>query len=102
MPAGEDSDGMPIIAAPLEPARWLEVCSPDPSHPCYAGHQAWATRLAAGYAAALAAHDTAAAEEPVSAQEAQLLRKNAFIIPARQLSEWVLDNLEDETSQIRG
>ncbi len=41
-------------------------------------------------------------EVSVSTQEAQLLRENAFIVPAGQLSEWVPDDLVDETSQIRG
>ncbi|MEX5296564.1 hypothetical protein QYM41_14900 [Kocuria sp. CPCC 205268] len=93
---------MPAMSTPLEPARWLEACSPDPDHPCYVGYQGWATELAAGYAAALAVHDTEAAEEPFSVREAQLLREGTFLVPAGQLSEWVLDDLEDETTHIRG
>ena len=93
---------MPTTSAPWEPARWLEACSSDPDHPCYAGHQEWATELAAGYAAARAVHDTEVTEEPLSDQEAQLLREDTFVVPAGQLSEWVLDDLEDETSSIGG
>ena len=87
---------------PLESARWLEACSPDPDHPCYAGHQEWATELAAGYAAARAVHDTEVIEEPLSDQETQLLREDTLVVPAGQLSEWVLDDLKDETSSIGG
>ncbi|MEX5235829.1 hypothetical protein [Kocuria arenosa] len=93
---------MPTTSAPLEPARWLEARSPDPDHPCYAGHQAWAAQLAAGYVIALAVHDTEASEAPLSAQEAQLLREDTFVVPAGQLSEWVLDDLEGETSDVCG
>ncbi|KLU08454.1 hypothetical protein [Kocuria sp. SM24M-10] len=93
---------MPAMTTPLEPARWLDARSPDPDHPCYAGHQGWAAQLAAGYATALAVRDTKATEAALSAQEVQLLRESAFIVPAGQLSEWALDDLEDETSQIRG
>ena len=93
---------MPAAPAPREPARWLEACSPDPDHPCYAGHQEWATELAAGYAAARAVHDTEVIEEPLSDQETQLLREDTLVVPAGQLSEWVLDDLKDETSSIGG
>ena len=90
---------MPTMSALLEPARWLEARRPDPDHPCHAGHQAWAAQLAAGYAIALAVHDT---EAPLSAQEAQLLREDTFVVPAGQLSEWVLDDLKGETSDVCG
>ena len=93
---------MPATSVPREPARWLEACSPNPDHPCYAGHQEWATELAAGYAAARAVHDTEVIEEPLSDQEAQLLREDTLVVSAGQLSEWVLDDLEDETTHIRG
>lgn len=93
---------IPITSASREPARWLEACSPDPEHPCYAGHQAWATELAAGYATALAVHDTEATKEPLSAQESQLLGEATFVVPAGQLSEWVLDDLAGETSDVCG
>jgi hypothetical protein len=91
---------LPTSPDPLEPARWLEACSPDPGHPCYAGHRAWALHLAAGYAAAMAVHDAEATEEPFSAREAQLLPEGTFLIPAGQLSEWVLEDLADETAKI--
>ncbi|MEX5259687.1 hypothetical protein [Kocuria sp. CPCC 205263] len=94
---------MPAISTPREPARWLEACSPDPEHPCYAGHRGWATQLAVGYAAARAVHDTEATEAPLSAREtALLLGEDTFVVPAGQLSEWVLDDLEGETSDVRG
>ncbi|MHC5557436.1 hypothetical protein [Kocuria sp. U4B] len=38
------------------------------------------------------------AEEPLSLQEAQQLRVGAVVVPAGQLSEWVLDDLLVETS----
>ncbi len=93
---------MPTASTPREPARWLEARSPDPDHPCYAAHQGWAAELAVGYATALAVHDTETAEEPLSVQEAQLLREGTFLVPAGQLSEWVLDDLEGETSDVCG
>ena len=93
---------MPAVTTPLEPARWLEACSPDADHPCYAGHRGWAAQLAAGYAAALAVHDTETAEGPFSAQDAQLLREDTFLVPAGQLSEWVVDDLMGETSDVCG
>lgn len=92
---------LPISSAPLEPARWLDARSPDPDHPCYAGHREWALELAAGYAAAMAVHDAEATEGPLSAQKAPLLPEGAFVIPAGQLSEWVLDDLAEETAEIR-
>lgn len=93
---------MPSVSDLPEPARWLQACSPDPDHPCYAGHRVWATQLAAGYAIARAVHDTEATEGPLSPREAQLLREGTFVVPAAQLSEWVLDDLQDEASEIRG
>ena len=98
------SSTSPIGAAvpPQEPARWLEACSPDPDHPCYAGHQGWATEVAAGYATALAVHDTEATKELLWAQDVPLLREGTFVVPAGQLSEWVLDDLEGETSDVCG
>lgn len=96
---------MPTTSAPSGPAQWLEASSPDPEHPCYAGHQTWATQLAAGYATAQAVHHTVATEVtegPLSAQKAQQVRDGTVVVPAGQLSEWVLDDLEDETSNIRG
>ena len=93
---------MPAMTTPLEPARWLDARNPDPAHPCYAGHQGWAAQLAAGYATALAVRDTEATEAPLSAQETQLLGVDTFVVPAGQLSEWVLDDLEGETSEVCG
>ncbi|MGQ1795795.1 hypothetical protein ACT4S5_01450 [Kocuria oceani] len=84
------------------PARWLEVRSGDPTHPCYAQHRAWAGALAAGYAAALAAHDAEDLEQPLSAQDAERLREGTIVVPAGQLSEWVLDDLQEETTPSHG
>ena len=89
---------MPTASTPVDPARWMEARSCDPDHPCYANHQAWATQLAAGYATALANYDAEATEEPLSSQQAQQLGAGTVVVPAGQLSEWVLDDLEDETS----
>ncbi|MEX5235846.1 hypothetical protein [Kocuria arenosa] len=92
---------MTTTAHLLEPARWLEAASPDPAHPCYAGHRGWAAQLAVGYAAALAVYD-AEPSEPLSLLEAQQLRAGTVVVPAGQLSEWVLDDLEEEASDITG
>lgn len=93
---------VPTTAAPLEPARWLEARSPEPSHPCYAGHQAWSEALAAGYTTALAVYAAEATEESLPPHEAQQLRNTTVVVPAGQLSEWVLDDLEDETAGVHG
>lgn len=93
---------LPASDEPPEPARWLEARSPVPGHPCYAQHRAWSEALAAGYAAAQAVHGARDVEEPLSARDAQRLRENTVVIPAGQLSEWLLDDLQDETSGIRG
>lgn len=92
---------MPFSADLLDTARWLEVRSADPDHSCYARHPRWATRLAAGYAAAMAVYDAEAAEEPPSLHEVQRLQNVTLVVPAGQLSEWVLDDLEDETTDVR-
>jgi hypothetical protein len=85
-----------------ESARWLDLRSPDPDHPGYAAHRAWARELAGGYTAALAIYEAEATEEPLAPQELQQLRASTIMIPAGQLSEWVLDDLQDETSDVRG
>ncbi|MHC5557762.1 hypothetical protein [Kocuria sp. U4B] len=93
---------MPAIPHPPEPARWLDLRSPDPGHPGYAGHRAWSEALAAGYTAALATYHAETAEEPLSPHAAQQLRAGTVVVPAGQLSEWVLDDLEEETSDVHG
>ncbi len=91
-----------ITPGPSEPARWLDARSPDPSDACYANHRSWSAPLAAGYAEALAVHEAEATEEPLSSEGAQQLRDDTVVVPAGQLSKWVLDDLEDETTGIRG
>ncbi|STX05717.1 hypothetical protein [Kocuria rosea] len=95
---------MPVTPDLVKAARWLEARSSDPDHPCYAGHRGWATQLAAGYTAALAtytAETSEATEAHLSAQETQRLQDSTFVVPAGQLSEWVLDDLKDEATDIR-
>ncbi len=92
---------VPLPLDPAETARWLEVRSADPGHPCYARHRAWAHHLAAGYTAALAAFDADATDGPRSLHEALRRTDVTTVVPAGQLSEWVLDDLEDETSDAR-
>ncbi|MCM3687096.1 hypothetical protein [Kocuria rosea] len=94
-----------LIPTPKEApasARWLDLRSPDPGHPGYAAHQVWATQLAAGYATALAVHRAEVPEEPLSHDEAQQLRAGTVVVPAGQLSEWVLDDLEVGTPGLYG
>lgn len=93
---------IPVADDAWEPVRWLEVRSPEADHPCYAGHRAWATQLAAGYAAALAVYDAEGTEKSLSLREAQHLRSATVVVPVGQLSEWLLDDLEEETSDLRG
>jgi hypothetical protein len=91
---------IPASVERSEPARWLELHSPDPAHPCYAEHRAWSETLAAGYVAAWAAHDAEAVEGSLSARDARLLRENAVVIPAGQLPEWVLDDVRHKISPV--
>ncbi|MEX5257677.1 hypothetical protein [Kocuria arenosa] len=93
---------IPIGPDCQEPARWLDARSPDPGHPCYAHHRGWSGPLAAGYATALAVYDTEATEELSTLQDPQQLREATVVIPAGQLPEWVLDDLKDETTEVRG
>lgn len=92
---------IPLASDPLETARWLEVRSADPDDPCYARHRAWAARLAAGYTEALAAYEAGTTDQPLSLHEALRRTDVTTVVPAGQLSEWVLDDLEDETSDVR-
>jgi hypothetical protein len=85
-----------------EPARWLDLRSPDPGHPGYAGHQPWATQLAAGYTAALTTYHAEATEASLSPQQAQELREATVMVPAGQLAEWVLADLQEEASDVHG
>jgi len=93
---------MPATSPPGEPARWLEACSYDPHHPCYAGHQVGVTSLAAGYTAALAALRTETADVPLPLQDTRGLGADTVVVPLGQLPEWVLDDLEDENPDSHG
>jgi hypothetical protein len=84
------------------PPRWLEARSPDPDHPGYAGHRLWATQLALGYTAALAVYHAEAIEEPLPPHQAQQLRAGTVVVPAGQLYEWVLEDLQEDTSDLHG
>ncbi|MGQ1838617.1 hypothetical protein ACT4S2_09175 [Kocuria turfanensis] len=93
---------MPLVPELMTPARWLEARSPDPDDSCYAGHRAWSEALAAGYAAALDVLAAEAVEEVSSLENPDQLRQASIVVPAGQLAEWVLDDLQDETAQVRG
>ena len=93
---------LPATSASLEPARWLQARSPDPDHTCYANWQTWASQLAAGYKTAWAAYDVDTTEESLSFQQAQQLRDATIVVSAGQLSEWLLDDLTEERSDIHG
>ncbi|MCM3689382.1 hypothetical protein [Kocuria rosea] len=93
---------MPTTHPPGKPARWLDLRSPDPAHPGYATHQAWRAALATGYTAALAVYHAEATQEPLLLHEAQQLRAGTVVVPAGQLSEWVLDDLQEESSDVHG
>jgi hypothetical protein len=90
-----------VTADSQQPARWLDARSADPDHSCYTSHQEWRAPLAAGYAAALAVHEAEAIGSSLSPQAAQHLRHSTVVVPAGQLSEWVLDDLQDETLGLR-
>ena len=91
-----------VTADSRQPARWLDARSAYPGHCCYTSHHTWREPLAAGYAAALAVYEAEAIESPLSPQAAQHIRDRAVVVPAGQLAEWVLDDLQDETSVLRG
>lgn len=93
---------MPTSEESLEPARWLEARSSDPEHPCCAGYRAWTTQPAAGFSAALATYNAEANEDPLSLQATQKRRDATVVIPAGQLSEWVLNDLKEEPSEVQG
>ncbi len=93
---------MPTICVPPQSVRWLDLRSPDPDHPGYASHRPWAAELAVGYAAALAVYHAEAIEEPLPPYEAQQLRAGTVVVPTGQLSEWVLDDLQEDTSDLHG
>jgi hypothetical protein len=93
---------IPATEEASESVRWLDLRSPDPDHPGYATHRAWSEALAAGYTAALAVYHAEAAEGTLSPDEAQQLREATVVVPAGQLSEWVLDDLQAETSDLHG
>jgi hypothetical protein len=92
---------IPVTTGSREPARWLDARSADSGHSCYTSHQAWREPLAAGYAAALALYEAEAIENALSPQVAQHIRDSAVVAPAGHLSEWVLDDLQDETTGYR-
>ena len=89
---------MPLAQRPVTAARWLEASSPDPAHPCYTDHPGWGGALAAGYATARLVHATEAADTvgtTLSPEEARQLRAATTVVPAGQLAEWLLDDLQD-------
>lgn len=92
---------LPDPARQLE-AQWLEARSPDPDHPCYTTHRTWATHLAAGYATARTTYDTEAEQAPLHPQQAQQPHDTTVVIPAGQLTEWVLDDLQEHTTDAHG
>lgn len=92
---------MPMTEGFLEPARWLDLRSSDPNHPAYPGPRAWREALAVGYTAALAVHQAEGAEGPLTAQQVQQLRDESVVVPAGQLAEWVLDDLEETSTTHR-
>jgi hypothetical protein len=90
----------PPASVALPRAQWLELRSPDPGHHGYANHPAWRAALASGYAAALAVYIAEADDVPAPTQQAQRPRAGTVVVPAGQLSEWVLEDLDEETMQI--
>lgn len=89
---------MPVAHRPMASTRWLEATSPDPAHPCYDRHRYWGAALAAGYAAARLAHATTthhSANTARSPNEARQLLAATTVVPAGQLTEWLLDDLHD-------
>lgn len=93
---------IPATEEALVSARWLDLRSPDPDHSGYAGHRRRARELAAGYTAALAVYQAEAVEGSWSPQQAQRLRDATVVVPAGQLTEWVLNDLQEEPAGLHG
>lgn len=80
--------------------QWIEMRSPFLECHRHTHHRAWSPALAVGYRAALAVHGAEDLEVPLPDEHAQRLRETTIVVPAGQLAEWVLDDLQDETSHI--
>lgn len=93
---------IPATVGRPEPARWLEASSADPGHLCYVNHQAWRHALAAGYVAARAAHETEDTEGVLPLRDGPRRREHTIVVPAGQLAEWLLDDLQEESSHVLG
>lgn len=77
-------------------ARWLEARVADPDAPCYADYPRWRTALAAGYTASLSAHHAESTAPPLQ-HHAHHPSPGTILIPAGQLSEWIIrDTVTDE------
>lgn len=88
---------MPLARYPLTSTRWLELGSSDPAHPGYDRHPLWSAALAAGYATARVVHTTETANTTgatLSPEETRQLRAATTVVPAAQLTEWLLDDLQ--------
>lgn len=77
------------------PTRWMEASTADPSAPVYSAFPVWGVELAAGYAAALAAHGTEAIDEHSPRHDSEALRDAAILVHPEQLKEWLLTDLLD-------
>lgn len=89
---------MPLAHHPLSSARWLELGSPDPRHASYDDYPTWGAALATGYTTACLARSmqiTRAAGGALTPEEARGLRAATVVVPAGQLSEWLLEDLQD-------
>ncbi|WP_336650740.1 hypothetical protein [Kocuria rosea] len=82
---------IPLTGGHPTSARWLEASSPDPHHLCYDHHPLRSTALAAGYATETAS----TTKTPLAPEKARRLRATATVVPAGQLTEWLLDDLQD-------
>lgn len=89
---------MPPAHRPLTAARWLELGSPNPGHASYDDYPAWRAALAAGYATACRTRSletTRATGGTLTPEETRQLRTTTVVVPAGQLSEWLLEDLQD-------
>lgn len=86
---------LPTDLAVEGPAAWLEADNPDPAAPCYTGHGAWASQLAAGYDRALAFYDTETVDEQSSIEDPEAVRAATVLVDPAQLAQpWDAEGLD--------
>ena len=74
--------------------------SGNPGHPCYVEHRDHAEWLAASYLHARRVHEAEVREQPGPPERVGQPDVGAVVVPAGQLSEWVLEDLLDDAADL--